>query len=313
MRLLVLINPSSGAASTVGAEGIEKIVVGGAATGGHSCVVEAGPVPELVAAATGAQNIDCIVSAGGDGTLAAIAQAVYGKGLPVLPLPCGTINLFCRDVGVPDDLAQAVEIGLASDPTDVDAGWVETEEFGARLFHSNIVFGPYANFAAAREDVRAVKTLDDVSFALVETAVAITETDAQEYLIEIDNETPFAFSTNTLVVSNNPYARTGGLLPRRASLTGGKLAVYLVEADGAAAFAARFLEFVTGRLYESQNIREITTTFCRFRRKTGPSVFSIDGDREEAAGAVAMRIEPRALRMLLPTPPEAESALTEDV
>src|SRR5436190_20644964 len=55
-----------------------------------------------------ADGATCIVAAGGDGTVSAVAAHLVGTEIPLGVIPAGTLNHFARDVGVGRDLAHAL-------------------------------------------------------------------------------------------------------------------------------------------------------------------------------------------------------------
>ena len=57
-----------------------------------------------------ARGVDLVVGYGGDGTQHELANAVIGTGTPMGILPGGTGNGFAREMGIPKDLAEAVEL-----------------------------------------------------------------------------------------------------------------------------------------------------------------------------------------------------------
>lgn len=57
-----------------------------------------------------AQNVDCVVVGGGDGTLNAAAPALVETRLPLGVLPLGTANDLARTLKIPTDLVQASDI-----------------------------------------------------------------------------------------------------------------------------------------------------------------------------------------------------------
>ncbi|MGI9614217.1 MAG: diacylglycerol/lipid kinase family protein [Acidimicrobiales bacterium] len=87
-----------------------------------------GPGQARAAVAAGA---DMVMVWGGDGTMIGVAAALAGTGLPLAILPGGTGNLLARNLGVPLDLAGAVEVAYSGrnrtiDLLDVDLGGGET-------------------------------------------------------------------------------------------------------------------------------------------------------------------------------------------
>ena len=57
-----------------------------------------------------ARGVDLVVGYGGDGTQHELANAVIGTSTPMGILPGGTGNGFAREMGIPKDLAEAVEL-----------------------------------------------------------------------------------------------------------------------------------------------------------------------------------------------------------
>ncbi len=83
-----------------------------------------GPGQARAAIADGA---DMVMVWGGDGTMIGVAAGLAGSGVPLAILPGGTGNLLARNLGVPLDLAAAVEVAYsgrdrAIDLLDVDLG-----------------------------------------------------------------------------------------------------------------------------------------------------------------------------------------------
>jgi diacylglycerol kinase family enzyme len=65
---------------------------------------------------------EVVAAAGGDGTLSAVAQALVGSDVRLGVLPFGTRNHFARDVGVPLDLGQAVDLLGSGTARPIDVG-----------------------------------------------------------------------------------------------------------------------------------------------------------------------------------------------
>jgi diacylglycerol kinase family enzyme len=57
-----------------------------------------------------AEGAAMTVAVGGDGTVAAVATALYGMGLPLGIIPAGSTNLTARELGIPTDPAATVAL-----------------------------------------------------------------------------------------------------------------------------------------------------------------------------------------------------------
>jgi diacylglycerol kinase family enzyme len=76
---------------------------------------------------------DVVVAFGGDGTVNEAANGLTGSGTPLSCLPGGRANVYCRILGIPDDVVDATEhlLALADDwrPRAVDVGRVQDRYF----------------------------------------------------------------------------------------------------------------------------------------------------------------------------------------
>jgi len=75
------------------------------------------------------QGAEVIFGWGGDGTVQRCIDAVAGTDTAVAILPAGTANLLAMNLQIPDDLTQAVRVGLHGDRRRMDTGSVNGEHF----------------------------------------------------------------------------------------------------------------------------------------------------------------------------------------
>ncbi|MEA2478277.1 MAG: hypothetical protein QOJ07_199 [Thermoleophilaceae bacterium] len=132
-RMLVIVNPY---ASTV-SDRLKNLVVY-ALQGRYS--VEAvdtqaqGHATELCREAA-TEGYDVVVAFGGDGTVNEAANGLYGSSTPLTVLPGGSTNVYCRTLGIPEDVVDATEhlLRMADEfePRPVDVGMMNGRCFVA--------------------------------------------------------------------------------------------------------------------------------------------------------------------------------------
>src|SRR3954447_7237850 len=82
-------------------------------------------------------DADALGMAGGDGSLAPVAQVAIERGLPFVCVPFGTRNHFARDIGVDrDDPVGALDAFVGGQEQRIDAG-----RANGRLFLNNVSLG----------------------------------------------------------------------------------------------------------------------------------------------------------------------------
>lgn len=122
MRITLIHNPESGRPSPGDAERIIALL----RDAGHDVRYESCKDSGWAQALQ--ESADLIVVAGGDGTVARVAKAIVGRGVPIAPLPAGTANNISRTLGLIgrawEELIQAwpearrvkLDVGIAQGP-----------------------------------------------------------------------------------------------------------------------------------------------------------------------------------------------------
>ena len=106
-RMLVIVNPHATSVSAA----LRRLVV--SALQGRYDVQAAdtqakGHAVQLAREAAG-EGYDVVVAFGGDGTLNEAANGLARSGIPLVPLPGGSTNVFGRMLGIPNDIVDATE------------------------------------------------------------------------------------------------------------------------------------------------------------------------------------------------------------
>jgi undecaprenyl-diphosphatase len=210
---------------------------------------------------------------GGDGSVAAAADAARDVGLPLLVLPGGTFNHFARTVGVPtiDDAVEALRTG-AGRRVDVARLALDTDESFTVLNGASV--GVYARFVSEREPRE--KSLGKPLAALVAAARSLAR--AEAIPVSVDGHPATVWSVAVAVGQNS----SASMVPlQRRHLDDGMLDVRVLHAVGrmprlrglvALAFGARasaLLDRVPGR-GGLRTIEAFTAKTVRIEARTDP-------------------------------------------
>ena len=84
--------------------------------------------PERVEKAL-AEGAETIFAWGGDGMVQRCVDVLAGTDATLAILPAGTANLFASNLGIPDDIAEAVQVGLSGQERKLDLGKMNGEHF----------------------------------------------------------------------------------------------------------------------------------------------------------------------------------------
>jgi len=320
-RVVVLIN--GGAGALVGRAGAaealaDRLVTGLAAHGlpAVARVVQGGDMAEAVRKATrdGAQ---ALLVAGGDGTLAAVAQALRDQALRDAPqsaaapamaiLPLGTANLLARDLRMPEDPDAAVAALAQGVIGRIDVGRVND-----RVFLNNVVLGLFANAARQRERFRGAMTPLLWLRLIWRMVSAIRRSPRLRAVLKTDQGIT-RVKAHAMVIADNAYSTRPGLLVRRDSLGQGTLALYVARHQSPWQFLRLGFRLaagavVAGRWQDDADLltgdaRHLTVSVARRRMIRA----TVDGEVVLLRRRVTFRIEPAALRVWAPS--EAASVL----
>lgn len=186
MKLGVLVNPMSGSVPV----DAEMLLRAAAEEAGFAVDVTLAEADQLKDAVRTCAQSKCDVLGvwGGDGTIACALETLGAAGVPVLPLPGGTMNLLHRRVhgiaeGAPIDWRDCFSRAMSDGKImEISAGCLNDE----RRFYVGALFGELAGLSRAREAIREGKPIEaaekatDVGAFDLETRLAFHEIRGEE-------------------------------------------------------------------------------------------------------------------------------------
>lgn len=291
--LPVIVNKNGGTAAKMGDALPDKLEAAFAATEAKPDIqlLDGKELPDAIetAAKTGR-----VVVAGGDGTAAGAAQVLAGSRAELGLLPLGTLNHLARDLGLPTELDAAAQVAAAGAPLSIDVG-----EVNGRVFVNNASVGLYALMVRKREGVQKLRGWPKW-LSTIPAAWAVLER-LPHHRLRIDlGQGERTIVTPLLFVGNNSYSLDAGSVGQRASLTDGKLAVYVVANRSRASllwFAVRALFGRAEKTVDFETLGECETLTVR---SNNPSVeIALDGEVTRMDSPLEFRIRPGALTVIV--------------
>ena len=295
--ITVLLNPAAGTthAGNLHAH-VEQLFQ---AAGSPARVVSLGSGADAAEAARSAAEAgaEVVVAGGGDGTVNGVASALVdlaGRQPPLGVLPVGTLNHFAKDLGIPFDLARAVETIVAGHAMRIDVG-----DVNGRVFVNNSSIGIYPDIVVERERLRHQGYRKWIAFALASVRilrryrgviVRITAGDATKA-----SRTPFLF------VGNNEYQADGIHLGARARLDGGRLFAYVAPRLRPRDLPKLVALALVGRARSQHTLETFAAVALQVETPRRRRVrVAVDGEVARMSTPLRYRVRPLALRVIVP-------------
>ena len=127
-RGVLVVNTQSRRGRQLFDEAQRRLVERGLVLDGAYAVRDPARLPEIVRESVAAGHRLVLVG-GGDGTISSVVDSFAYRDSVLAILPLGTANSFARAVGVPLELADAVDVALSGKVADVDLGMVNDNYF----------------------------------------------------------------------------------------------------------------------------------------------------------------------------------------
>jgi diacylglycerol kinase (ATP) len=228
---------------------------------------------------------------GGDGTVQRSIDAIDGSKTPLAILPAGTANLLATNLGIPQDIQQAVAIGLEGERRKLDVGSFNGERFA-------VMAG--AGFDAAMIE-QAEGTLKDRlgRVAYVWSGSQNLRSKPFKAKIEVDGAPWYAGAASCILVGNVGRLFGGVEVFQDARPDDGRLELGVVNADGVVDWMRTIARTAAGHPERSPLVQ--TTTAKKIKVKLNRKVlYEVDGGDREKVRAFTVKVQPAAITICLP-------------
>jgi YegS/Rv2252/BmrU family lipid kinase len=240
-------------------------------------------------------GVDRLLVWGGDGTVRRCIDTLVHDGLDGVTLgvlPAGTANLLASNLGIPNDLVQAVDVALHGEPTSLDVG-----EMNGACF---------AVMAGTGFDALMIKDADESGLkdrfgrlGYVWSTVRHTRTRPATATVELDGELWFHGPATSILVANVGNVIGGIKMFPQASPTDGRLDVGVTRARTRLQWVRVFARAVVRRASLSPLV-EVSTAAKVTVRLDRPLAWQVDGGYQEDADGYKVRCRAGAVTICRP-------------
>jgi diacylglycerol kinase (ATP) len=234
---------------------------------------------------------DLLVIWGGDGMVQRCADALVGHRVPIAIIPAGTANLLARNLGIPIDLAGAVDVAAHGGSRTLDLGRLNGEHF--------------AVMAGVGFDAEMIESADGRlkellgRLAYVWTGAHQVTTDPVRTRIKVDGELWFDGPATCVLAGNVPKVFGSIAVFDRAEPDDGRIEVGVTTARDPVEWARALGTIATGSPDNSPFVD--TTSGRRIKVKLGvPVRYELDGGSRTKVNRLKIRVVPAAVTVRVP-------------
>lgn len=234
------------------------------------------------------KGADIVAAFGGDGTVGEVGGSLYGTDVPLGIIPGGTANVMSVELGIPNDLAGALNLlcgnGVARP---IDMG-----KIGERLFMLRAAIGYTAEMTkgADREEKNRLGNLAYILSALR----ALPNAQSVPYKLTLDGKVVETEGAVCIVANSGSLGLPGWSLTRKIDVSDGLLDVVMIQSvDLNALLSVAASAIGVSEPLEHWQAREVTV-------ETNPAqTVECDGEIIESTPLTAS-ILPQAIRVMVP-------------
>ena len=234
---------------------------------------------------------DLILVWGGDGTVRRCAAELKGTGAAIGILPAGTANLLASNLGVPSDLAGAVDVALRGERRAIDMGVVNGR--------------PFAVMAGAGFDARMIagadRSLKDRfgELAYLWTGLRAMRGKQVDATVRVDGRSWFEGRASCVLLSNVRAVTGGVVVFDEARPDDGHLDVGVVMAGGVRGWLRVFARILLRQVEQSPLVRWTTGQHVEVQLSE-PMPWQLDGNDRAPTDHLDARVESLSLLVCVP-------------
>ena len=297
MKFIAVLNRGGGTLRTADLSGFCGGMRETLEAAGHSVaidIVEGDAIAEALDKAAAARGVDVVIAGGGDGTISAAASRLMGKKKALAVLPAGTMNLFARGLGVPQNLDEAVRAF-----SDGEIVAIDMASANGRPFVHQFSIGMHAKMVHLREKMDFGSRLGKMRASARAAWSTINNPPAMDVTLTI-GEAEVVARASGIGITNNLFGERH--LPYADNPAGGVLGIYVTMTRQRGELLHFFFNMARGKWRDNQHVEIHQTDKAVLQiNASGKKLKAVlDGELVKLEPKTIFEIHPKALKVLVP-------------
>jgi YegS/Rv2252/BmrU family lipid kinase len=243
-----------------------------------------------------AAHVDLVIAAGGDGTIRVVADALANTGIPLGLIPAGTGNLLARNLDLPLEEVDAIEVALSGQIRQVDLVKIIVDDRAPE--HFAVMAGIGIDAVIMDETDEGLKDKVGSAAYFVAAAKALGRLPVR-MTVQLDGNRPVQRRAMLCVIGNVGTLRGNLTLIPGARPDDGLLDVYIASPRRFRHWVKIALRLITRRAKKDDQVDQHTGTRVRIKIH-GKDNYQLDGDVIAEATTLDAEIQPAALAICVP-------------
>ncbi|MRJ75582.1 phosphatase PAP2 family protein [Aeromicrobium sp. SMF47] len=242
------------------------------------------------------EGVDLIIAAGGDGTVRTVCQEVARTGVAVGVLPHGTGNLLARNLGIPLNARDALDVAFGGQDRAIDLAVLETDTGHHTTF---LVMAGLGMDAAIMTGVNDQLKSKVGWLAYFVSGVKAARFPAMKVQISVDGGEPRKFRARTVVVGNVGFLQGGIPLLPDAQIDDGLLDVVVIAPKRFIGWLAIIVRVVGRQKRTNERLDRLTGQKVVIKAEK-PVPMQLDGDPVGDGQTITAEVQPGVLLVRVP-------------
>lgn len=228
-----------------------------------------------------------IIVCGGDGTLMEVLGAALKKKVVIGVVPLGTGNLFVKNLNIPDNLEQAMEIAFLGKEQAIDTGNANGNFF-------SIMAGIGIDAQIMKDTSRELKNkLGIVAYMIM--AFKSLHFSSGLFEIIIDNQKKVIHRAKSIMIANMGRITGGIQLVPGAHPRSGKLQIGIIKAKNLSSWVNLTVNALGGDVNKSPHYTLFEGKDVYIKSLRGPMPYECDGDHFPPTDELRITIYPKSV------------------